>query len=620
MNSPLKTATTVVGLLAGLVASVYLLGGLVIALRLSFDHYDLNSVVVVLGQLPREPVIATALLDVIAPAVAFGLLVALYYGARDRPKPRPWGGDQLDQGPGSFTLRYFFLPLLALALCAWAIGHAWETYGFGVRFVLGSLLGFAVTWSVLAAAWFHKRQIGRQAWERPTRAVAAGGLFALVALVPAVMTASVYRFERAVVCTSESQVAQRGLFIGEGGGRVLIEQAGEGEADVVSLPTEKVVRAEFGDVERLPCPLPAGQVAAAAAAEESLEGHGSAKEVELARKIRPYLMFDSRERWRPLAVDSFLGERYPGGGGQKLCYRSGRCKLADGTGKLQPVGRSPAFIDIEGSEENGPDFFSPEPQCRANPPAVDCNSGPPSAIYYRRTTHEGRWYWDFWVFYRYNDYTGPLAKCNERLCSDHEGDWEGVTVVTSPSSDPTILGVIYAAHRNRILVEAPYLPTVEGHPLAFVAEGTHASYPYKCAGGCHQYASLPGGVPVPEDPHDGKVAWGGNEELDCVTYECVRPLPELGEPGDLAPPLAGGWAGWPGTWGSTCQRGECGAAFSELQGSPASPGTQARYRCPWSPTDESPRLAGDDGLTTAEPAAGAARSFARCYEQAGIAP
>ena len=619
MKDPLKTATTLVGLLAGLVLSVYLLGGLVIALRLLFDEYDFNAVVVVLGQLPREPVIATALLDVIGPAAAFGLLVALFYGGRDRPRPRPWGGDDLDQGPGSFFLRFAFFPLAALALCAWSIWKAHSTDGWSVLLVLGALLGIAVTWAILAAAWFLKRRVARAGWSRFVRAAATGGLFACVAVTPAVMTASAYPFERAVVCTTESQLPARGQLIGEGGGRILVEQSTEGEADVLSVLTEHITTTEFGDIQRLPCPLPAGQVAAAATAEESLEGHGSPKEVEVAMKVRPSLLFDSRERWRPLEVDSFLRERFPKGGAQRLCYPSGHCEPADGTEKLRPAPGAPAFIDIQGGEEDGTDFSSPNPECSASPPAVDCNSGPASVIYYRRTTFEGRWYWDFWVFYRYNDYTGPLAKCNEFLCSDHEGDWEGVTVVTTPSSAPTILGVIYAAHRNRILVEAEDLPTLEGHPLAFVAEGTHASYPYRCAKDCHQYAKL-AGEPLPEDPHDGAVPWGGNSEKDCVTYECVRPLPEVGTPGDLAPPLAGGWAGWPGLWGSTCARGECGATFSELQGSPSSPGTQARFRCPWAPTDESPPLSGKGGLTAAEPAAGAARNFARCAQRAGVAP
>jgi hypothetical protein len=613
----LKAATTFVGLLAGLVVGVYMLGGLVIALRLLFDSYDFNSVVVVLGQLPREPVIATALLDVLGPAALFGLLAALYYGARDTPKARPWGGDELNDGPGAFFLRFLFIPAAAVALCAWAIAEAHSTDGWSLLLVLGGALGIAVTGTVFAAAWYFKRRVGRTSWQRLPKAVAAGGLLAIVALTPAVMTASAYPFEHAVVCTTESQVPEKGLLIGEGSGRVLVEQSAYGEADVVSLPTANVTRTEFGDVERLPCPLPAGQTTAAGEAEAALDGHGSKREIEVAMKVRPYLLFDRRERWRPLGIGRFLREHFRGGDTQRLCYRGGRCEPANGPSKLVAAPGAPVYIDIQGSRENGPDYFSPSKECM---PAVDCNSGPRSAIYYRRTTHEGRWYWDFWWFYRYNDYTGLAAHCVKKvLCSDHEGDWEGVTVVTSPSLDPTILGVVYAAHTDRILVEAEYVPSQEGHPLAFVAEGTHATYPYRCAAHCHQYASI-AGAHLPEDPHDGFAAWGGNSEKSCAQFVCVRPLPEVGEPGDLAPPLAGAWAGWPGSWGSTCAKGECGNTFSEVQASPRSPGVQSRFKCPWAPTDEAPRLSGKGGIAESEPAADAARAFARCAQQSGSLP
>lgn len=617
MSQALKVATAIVGVLAGIIVGVYVLGGLVIALRLLFDDYDFNAVVTVLGQLPREPVIATALLDVIGPALTVGLLVALFCGALDRP--RSGKAEASAEGFWKQARRVLLFALLALALCAWAILEAHSTDGWSLLLGLGALLGVAVTCAALFISRSLIGHVSRESWPRFYRAVAAGGALALVALTPAVMTASAYPFERVVVCSSESQVPQRGLLIGEGGGRVLIEQSTEGEAAVVSLPTDNVTQSEFGDIARLPCPLPTGQVPVAVKAEESLEGHGSKKEIEVAMKVRPYLLFDSREHWRPLEVESFLRERFPGGGAQRLCYRSRRCEPADGTEKLQPLAGAPAFIDIQGDEENGPDFYSPDPECRAHPPAVDCNGGPLSAIYYRRTTHEGRWYWDFWIFYRYNDYTGPLAKCIERFCSDHEGDWEGMTVITTPTSDPTILGAIYAAHRNRILVEAENLPTWAGHPLGFVAEGTHATYPYRCAKNCHQYATK-AGEPLPEDPHDGAVSWGGNSNEDCVADECVRPLPEIGTPDDLAPPLAGGWAGWPGIWGATCQRNECGEKLAEVQGSPASPGVQARFRCPWAPTDESPRINGKFGLSASEPAAGALRTFARCDEVAGAGP
>ena len=224
----------------------------------------------------------------------------------------------------------------------------------------------------------------------------------------------------------------------------------------------------------------------------------------------------------------------------------------------------------------------------------------------------------FWAFYRYNDYTGPLAKCNPVLCSDHEGDWEGVTVITTPSLTPTILGVIYAAHRNRILVEAEDLPSMEGHPLAYVAEGTHATYPYR----------LQRRLPPVRRPGGRRAGAGGpprrGRPLGRQLRTGVRHLPVRAPvPRDRRTWRhcrrrwrAAGRAG-PGRGGRPASGGECGAMFTELQGSPASPGTQARFRCPWAPTDESPRLSEHGGLSESEPAAGAARSYATCARRAG---
>jgi hypothetical protein len=130
MSGPLKTATAVVGLLAGIVTGLYLLGGIVIALRLLFDHFSFNSVVTILGELPREPVIATAITDVIAPAVTFGLLVAIYYGARGGPASREGESDRLNTGSGRRFLLFVFFPTVAFLLCLPAILQAYRTNGF----------------------------------------------------------------------------------------------------------------------------------------------------------------------------------------------------------------------------------------------------------------------------------------------------------------------------------------------------------------------------------------------------------------------------------------------------------------------------------------------------------
>lgn len=611
MKEALKTATAIVGLLAGIVAAVYVLGGLVIALRLLFDHFDFNSVVSTLGQLPREPVIATALMDVIAPAAVFGLLMAMGYGLFNRPRSRGERSDQLDQGRHWKPLLLVGFPLIVLALFVPALYQELTTHGFSWR-LLVTAIGAGVAYAALATACFLIRREGRSGSSRIVRALAAGGLWAIVALTPALVFAGSLPFERAQVCTTSSLLPVKGRLIGEGGGRVLIEEQFGNEAGVISLPSDQVTTSEYGDVvTNFVCPLPPGAKAAAKVAEAKLGGHGSKDERRLATLLRPRLRFDTKEPWRPLAVAPFLRERFAGGGSQEACWTAPEphCERNRGLDQFRRSPGAPEYINIHGSGRNGSDFFSPDPACRTDAPVVDCNSGRRSVIYYRRTTHEGRWYWDYWWFYRYNDYVGRFNECHY-YCADHEGDWEGVTVITSPSLKPEVLGAIYAAHRDRVLVEGGILPLSGTHPLAFVAEGTHATYPYRCAHDCAQYATE-AGVHLPEDDHDGEIAWGGNVDAQCAEVRCVRPLPEVGHPGDAALPLAGGWAGWPGRWGNTCVNG-CSLAES----SPASPGSQIRFQCPWAPTRLGV-LSPDGTVSKSERAGDAERLRATCEAQRG---
>lgn len=615
-QKPLAVATALVGLLAGVVAAVYMLGGVVIALRLLFDHFALNTVVVILGQLPREPVISTALLNVIGPAMAVGLLAALVYGVLDRPRRRAWHSDELNQGP-HWIRTLVFIALISVALTVPAILQAWRTDGFSLL-LLTSAIGIAVTFGLAASGWFLIRLIGRRTrWYRLTKAAAAGAVWAAIALTPAVMLASSLPFEKAQICTSVSQVPETGLFIGEGSGRILLEQQLGGEASVVSLPADKMTKGEYGDLTTsFVCPVSGEVKSEGKEAAEGLGGHGSEVEQGLATALRPRLRFDSGERWRPLEIRSFSRERFSGRGhGSCAADTSPPCPDLDDLAALRRRRTAPAYLDIHGSAPNGLDAVSPDPDCHRDPPAVDCNSGPTAVIYYRRTSHQGRWHWDYWWFMRYNDYTGRINRCRA-ICGDHEGDWEGVTVVTTASLQPEIIGAVYASHRARILVDAAALPQQGGHPLVFVARGTHAGYPFRCIEDCKQYTRVAGAM-LPEDPHDGVVAWGGNRDTECAATECVRPLPEIGEPGAEALPLAGRWAGWPGKWGETCHD-RCTGWRRLHESSPTSPGNQVRFQCPWAITHKALPASGDSNLSRAERAGDAERLLGVCRALRGF--
>jgi hypothetical protein len=610
VSGSLKTATSIVGLLAGIVAGVYVIGGVVIALRLLFDDFSFAEVATILGQLPREPVIATALLNVVAPAAAAGLVMAMWYGLRNRPKSRGGRSDDLVKGGRAWFL-LGVLGLVAIGASAPAILKAHSADGWSLLFAFTVIFGIAVTFGIAAACWYGIRRVGREGWSRILRAACAGGLWAVILLTPSALLASARRFEDAQVCTVNAVAPLKGRLIGEGGSRVLLEQKFANEASVISVPSEQVTKTEYGDLSStFTCPPPPGAKVAAKVAEAKLGRHGSKVERRLATEFRPRLRFNSDERWRPLAVDRFLGEHFRDGGGETACWRGPdpHCESI-GLKVLRRGGEAPDFIDIHGDSKNGADYTSAHPNCLAEAPAVDCNEGPGAVMYYRRTSHEGRWYWDYWWLYRYNDYIGRFNDC-EFYCADHEGDWEGMTVVTTATPQPEILGAIYATHTARVKVEAEILPRSGTHSLAFVAEGTHATYPFRCGRDCKQYATI-GGDRLPEDDHNGRIAWGANVDAECAKFRCVRPLPEIGRPPEQSAPLAGGWAGWAGKWGSTCP---AGCDFAES--SPGSPGVQTRFKCPWTATRWG--LLERDGTVSGSAVAGdAQRLLAVCGAQRG---
>ena len=613
MNGPLKVATAIVGLLAGMVAGLYVLGGLVIALRMLFDSFSLNETVAIIGQLPRELVVTTAMLDVLLPAATLGLMVGLIAAV--------WAdlfGIALP-GPGTRVgpLGYFLLALVTGLLVAPAIVHAWQTDGPTLS-LASSVIGVAATLLAAYAGWYGLRHVAQQAtWPVGSKLLAAAAIVAAVALVPALMFAASLAFPQAQACVSDSPAAVEGLLVGEGGGRVLIEQQEGHEAGIVALPSDHVTKTEYGDLSSsFVCSLPAGQEAPPDIAEAALEGHGSEREAQLATELRPRLLFDSGERWRPIEVESFVSERFVDGTGHEACRRAPEpgCKPVRDLDQLAPGSGAPAYLDIHGKGKDGAGFASPKRQCHSTEPrAVDCNEGPQAVVYYRRTSHGERWYWDYWWFLRYNEYTGPFRDCNRVLCSNHEGDWEGMTIVTTPSLEPKIVEAIYAAHRNRVLVKGAQLPLDDGHPLIFVAEGTHAGYPFRCQSGCKQYEKKLG-ARLPEDPHDGAIAWGGNSDARCAEHACVRALPEVGKPSDLALPEAGAWAGWGGQWGETCSAG-CDSPL--LQGSPRSPGAQVRFKCPWVATDLAQAAPDGSGLSLAKRLGDTERQLAQCAAQRG---
>jgi hypothetical protein len=306
----------------------------------------------------------------------------------------------------------------------------------------------------------------------------------------------------------------------------------------------------------------------------------------LAARFRPWLEFDSHELWRPLNVGYLFDE-----GTQRFCtrevHRSPRClpiRNAAGFDALAAEGHGGAatYVDIAGnsvSEYHGPT------QCR---PLLDCDRGERSAIYYHVTESNNRFYIDYWWFLRFNHFplSRPGLSCRieitreQSICDEHEGDWEGVTVVTRPNDSAHIDYVVYAAHKGTFRYAAQagavgqaasQLTLREGtRPVVYLAQGSHAAYPVACAHSCHQPPELAaeGLVDLPEGNYDGKREWGRNADK-CVPNargSCLQSFTR--QP----------WDTWAGQWGAGCTSACDGAVDAN---SPHSPGVQARYETPW---------------------------------------
>jgi hypothetical protein len=293
--------------------------------------------------------------------------------------------------------------------------------------------------------------------------------------------------------------------------------------------------------------------------------------MRLARDFRPYWLFDTSESFKPLNIESFFADstvRWCRFAGSDSCHRVTSVHDA-----------MKASLDVAASQRDKNHFDIPGEQGSEDNYTGD-DSGVKRAVYVNVSVKGGYRLLDYWAFYRYNH-----APYHDFFYDEHEGDWEGLTVAlpqgaTHPS---TFSFVSFAEHANRFR----YLPDVlrcdggngcDGHSShinAYVADGTHATYPSPCravATGnsnalyqfhlCAQSAAhdIPafGYQNLPEGGFDGRQPWRNNGRRDVVL-----PVPDA-----LPDRFTGAFTNWPGNWNS------------ETRIQVDSPGNQERYQQP----------------------------------------
>ena len=326
----------------------------------------------------------------------------------------------------------------------------------------------------------------------------------------------------------------------------------------------------------------------------------------LAKQFRPILRFDSGEQWRPLRIEALLAERTARGApSHRVCILKQRkqdgCEALGSVADIGAATTGSRLIDFAGKRFGGVDHRSPDLEsCPGYRPADtlrDCDRGAASAIYYRATRANGRTYVDYWWFLRYNRFAHKSAEnlCKDRFeravlgCFDHEGDWEGVTVVTARGRPDELASVGFASHSGVYRHPAADIKRIGLRPVVYVAQGSHAAYRKACPARCAQPAKKYGHS-LPETSTDGARGWGRNSDEACFGSgaDCLQPLP------------VAGWNAFDGRWGSR----ECKPKGCEIELGPLTPSNQHRYKVPWCATGPGNQLVCDGappapGSTTA---------------------
>jgi hypothetical protein len=334
-------------------------------------------------------------------------------------------------------------------------------------------------------------------------------------------------------------------------------------------------------------------------------------DLALAMEHRPILLFDHAEPvpW-PVSVDALFRK-----GALTLCRNEGVAKTDCSD---EPLGHPTELknggthlqLDLEefgDLDKRARAALKAQREEAASLVAGETAPGAGSAIYVHphSTVRDGRklLYLDYWWYLPENPVgVGGGALCGAGFvipgvtCLGHQSDWEGMTVVidrTDPK--PKVEAVQYAQHDHVVRYDWDKLraywdnlrnpevkklldeiPDASRRPVAFIARGTHATYPTPC-GACGQESKLLG-----EDPHRGDLGWVGNNTDACGRSSCLQMLPttEEGEEPAL-------WNAYDGPWG---ERNCLLTYYCNSASPPTAPGGQGRYEDPTSFDEEkSPR-------------------------------
>ena len=212
-ESRLKQISEAVGLLAAVVAVIYLLGALVLALRLQTHQLPTLGV---LSNLPRELVISVGMTYAVVPWLVAAAAVALFWLLR---KKTPEASESTRLVTRAEVIRCLVVAAVGVAFAwvvLWELGTdvtVWDPIGLAASAVLVALLATAL-WRLAS-----RRDEGTRT--RGTAIVLAAAFAGLVVVPPFVAIGARAPLDPAQLC-GEGPTHLKGWLVGEAGDRVYI--------------------------------------------------------------------------------------------------------------------------------------------------------------------------------------------------------------------------------------------------------------------------------------------------------------------------------------------------------------------------------------------------------------
>lgn len=260
-----------VGLIAGAVALVYLLGGLIFAVRLRLDGSSVAETASLVGQLPREYLITTGLVQAVGTAALVGLAasgvlaLALVFDRLDGPWPevKPENQRNASDWPnlgyklGGHVPTWLALVSVAVGLIAPAVIQLLGEDSKSLVEIASVTAAFLITYSAVAVGWYVRRLVGGP--RTRTRSIAEqamlGGLIWVgIAIPPATIYASFVGLENARACVARSSTAIEGELVADTAAAVLLIAEFEGDETVIRIPARRLTRLDYGAAQLPDCP------------------------------------------------------------------------------------------------------------------------------------------------------------------------------------------------------------------------------------------------------------------------------------------------------------------------------------------------------------------------------